>query len=81
MMIFPNPAQSYFDVQLEIPLTENARWQIHDVHGRSIDSGTLPKQLEGFRYDCTHLPKGIYFISIQTDFYAITPQKIIIVEM
>ena len=80
LTVFPNPANQYFEAKFDQPITEDATWAIYSIDGKIIDNGSLPKNLEGFRYESNHLPSGVYFLSIKTPSYQIAPKKIVIVK-
>jgi hypothetical protein len=78
--IFPNPAQNYFDVNLEVELEEEAQWNIYDLKGQLIKSGIIPQGIVKLRYGAEDLPGGVYIYTINTSKGQLPAQKIIIVK-
>ncbi|MGB0862825.1 MAG: T9SS type A sorting domain-containing protein, partial [Saprospiraceae bacterium] len=78
--IFPNPAQNYFDVNLETELDEEAQWNIYDLKGQLIKSGVVPQGIVKLRYGAEDLPGGVYIYTINTSKGQLPAQKIVIVK-
>jgi hypothetical protein len=57
--IYPNPAEKKFTLS---GVTENSEVKITDMYGRVIKNEKTNSTQQEF--DCTDLPKGIYFVSI-----------------
>ena len=70
--IFPNPIDGLFDLQLELPTTNEVRIELFDVIGRQL----LTKEFSGTfiqdEFDISNFSNGIYFISIHVDGEVIT---------
>lgn len=58
-MVFPNPAQDWFRVA---GLTKERPFELRDIQGRVVQTGTLSNSSE---VDISQLPHGLYFLFLQ----------------
>ena len=59
--IYPNPATNY----LQIDLNKNAAITVYNMVGEKVMKN-INTDTAGYKMDVSHLPKGIYFIQIQS---------------
>jgi PKD repeat protein len=63
--IYPNPAQSSFNVDLSGLQINAAKLQLHNTVGQVVAQKTL--ETNEINFDVRNLPKGIYLLKIETD--------------
>ena len=61
IIITPNPTSDYIRIS-NISLSRDSRVSILDISGRVIKTN-----IENERIDVTHLPKGMYFLTIESE--------------
>lgn len=63
MLIYPSPTED----KLHIKTTETglANWNIFDISGRKVQTGTEEKATEDVMIQVGHLPKGVFIIQIE----------------
>ncbi len=62
--IFPNPVLDYFLVKL--PHEDKLRVSVYNLAGQVIQEQGLGSCTDTFRFDCTCIPTGIYFVKLET---------------
>jgi hypothetical protein len=79
MHIYPNPSQGSFFVALDMNASTDGILQISNMLGEIVfeeniaaQSGTLRKSI-----DLTHLPAGLYLVSLQTESIRLMKKAII----
>lgn len=75
--VYPNPANNYLNVEFSQALEGEHDWQMVDVLGRTVVSGTTNDGDELFSIDIERLSAGAYFFVIRND-KVYTQRKIII---
>lgn len=73
--VFPNPANTTFNVAVSLSKPEHATITLTDILGRTIaakDEGILSKGQNSYVYDASSLSSGVYLITIRTDDGALT---------
>jgi len=75
--IYPNPTTGELRIT-NYELRDNSTIEVYDVLGRKQKAeGKFPSNLEGSgEVDISHLPAGIYFLRITTD-YGVTTKKVV----
>jgi hypothetical protein len=79
---FPNPFTGQLSIEFNLPQTTIVSIQIFNAMGAKVAGlhhGQLPAGQQQFRWDASHLPKGLYFCRVQVGEETIT-QKIIKVQ-
>ena len=76
--IYPNPAQSYFEVSLSDQLTMELDWVIFDQRGVELLSGQFESGEDVFTIDASSLPVGMHLFVTSAGENARTIRKIII---
>lgn len=65
--IYPNPSSGHFVLDIAAPLS-NATWQLTDITGKQLQSGTLPAQANTHKeMDLSTHAKGIYLLKLVSD--------------
>jgi hypothetical protein len=77
MNLFPNPAQNYFNVSFDLPLSDDYQWALVDVLGRVLDNGIARENTEQMIVDTEKLSEGTYFFTIRND-HAYAQRKVVI---
>jgi len=64
--VYPNPASSFVNVQLNDPYLGNTELVIIDMKGRVIKNNNIQKKLPVFQYtmDVSDMQKGLYYVRI-----------------
>lgn len=65
LKLYPNPANNYFDVAFEQPLNSDYQWQLVDVLGRVLQSGTAEAGSRQIQVNTEHLSAAPYFFTIR----------------
>jgi hypothetical protein len=65
LKLYPNPASNYFDVAFEQPLNSDYQWQLVDVLGRVLQSGTAEAGSRQIQVNTEHLSAAPYFFTIR----------------
>jgi len=68
--IFPNPAQSYIQAEIELNTSSDLHFKLYDVSGKLMINKRLTKVSAGLTsttFEVNHLPTGIYLLGIETD--------------
>lgn len=76
-VLYPNPAESYFNVAFEKPLSRNYNWKLVDMHGRVMRAGLLYTGQQQMSVEHLDLASGMYFFVISTNDFA-SQRKVII---
>jgi len=66
LTLFPNPSTNYLQVQLEVEKLETTTYQIYDLNGKIVLSGTLNKGQKGIQI--ISLSDGIYIIQLKNGY-------------
>jgi len=77
MNLFPNPAQNYFNVSFDMPLSSDYQWALVDVLGRIIHQGIARERTEQMIIDTEKLSEGTYFFTIRNE-NAYAQRKVVI---
>jgi len=77
MNLFPNPAQNYFNVSFDEPLSDDYQWALVDVLGRVLEQGIARKGTAQMTIDSEKLSEGTYFFTIRND-HAYAQRKVVI---
>lgn len=72
LMVYPNPAHKYFNIEIQLIKKENLVLSYRDVQGRLISEKTLSGSNSYFLYEEGLKEKGIYFIEIKTNTFSKT---------
>jgi hypothetical protein len=66
--LFPNPSTGLLNVRYSGGIANSSTIQFYDISGRQLQSETIPVLNEGQQlvFDISHLPAGIYFVSIES---------------
>lgn len=68
VVVAPNPAADYFDVQIETAEPDEFVLLLHDAQGRLIERRTLGKTEAGrARFDVNQLPAGSYALTVSSE--------------
>lgn len=67
--IYPNPTQENLNIVMDVNEAPNIRISLHDFMGREVENQELGQQVGKIEthFDMTHLAKGIYMLSIETE--------------
>lgn len=67
--IFPNPATSYFNIELDTKTSENLKVQLIDQSGRIVieNEKQLLKGYNQYTFNTTDLPRGVYVLKFASD--------------
>lgn len=65
LKLYPNPASNYFDVAFEQPLNSDYQWQLVDVLGRVLQSGTAEAGSRQIQVNTENLSAAPYFFTIR----------------
>jgi len=63
--VYPNPATNKLVIEMERDAGKNFQYQIIDLTGREISSGTIKNNGTQTPIDVSHLPNGLYFIRVE----------------
>lgn len=78
--VYPNPFETFMDVDLQLPKQSNIQVQLLDMTGKLIYSTALGEYTQGQHLLRIHpqqdLPQGMYLLRLQTDEYQLV-QKVI----
>ena len=66
-VIYPNPADREFTLQIEGSRSKNKRWVLTDMAGRGIANGPIKNGTDKTIVDVTDIKRGIYLIRIMDD--------------
>ena len=77
MQLYPNPAENYFNVRFDNPLTNDYQWALLDVLGRVIEQGTAQEGTVQMIVDTDKLSGGTYFFTIRND-HGYAQRKVVI---
>jgi WD40 repeat protein len=69
-IVFPNPIKDLLTIEFEVPFSKNTQIKIYDTAGllmELLSSNDLPITSYTLTYNCSHLPAGKYFITIEQD--------------
>ncbi len=64
--IYPNPFSNYLDIAFNTFVTEQTTFILYDAIGRKVASETVTLNDVYFRFKLPELPKGVYFLVVQT---------------
>jgi hypothetical protein len=69
IVIYPNPADEYAYVQINVPSASDYRLKVYDAYGKEVMEKLYSKNTTGsiYKIDLSWLPAGIYVFNIQTD--------------
>lgn len=76
-VLFPNPAEDYFNVSFEKPLSRDFNWKLVDMHGREITGGIVQQGTQQLRVDEYDVSSGMYFFVMYTKDF-VTRRKVIL---
>ena len=76
-LLYPNPAQDYFNLSFDQPLDADATFHIFDMNGVIIQSGQIPQGQNLFQFNTYNLPQAPYVISVQTPTHRIQRKFVI----
>lgn len=62
--VFPNPATSVLNIQLDKPVKERLLITLINVSGRALQNITFPQEATASRMDVSRHPHGIYLLRI-----------------
>jgi WD40 repeat protein len=69
-IVFPNPIKDLLTIELQNPILNTTIVKIYDSKGvliEQISNNKLPIGSTSLTYNCSHLPAGKYFITIEQD--------------
>ena len=78
LTLYPNPAESYFNVQFSQPLQGNYQWQVVDMLGRIVSTGKTQLGDELIRVSTDEYLSGNYVFTIVNENIQIQRQVVII---
>ncbi len=67
MNLYPNPAESYFQVAFEEELQKSYHWKLLDIRGVEIQSGQLERGQQLIEVSSEEIPTGVYIFVVQND--------------
>lgn len=67
LQISPNPAVTILNISGEKNLFRQAIYNVYDISGKRIMHGKVAGNEDSFQLDVSHLPQGIYVLSLQND--------------
>jgi hypothetical protein len=67
LKLYPNPANNYFNVDFEQPLNTDYQWQLVDVLGRVLQSGTAQAGSRQLQINTENLSSAPYFFTIRNN--------------
>jgi len=79
--LYPNPASSFINVNLEMDEMLDIKLEMTDISGRifnSIDLGNR-NNINNYKIDVTGMPKGLYFLRVNAGASSIV-EKVIIAD-
>jgi hypothetical protein len=65
--LFPNPASSYFTVQLSQPLTTASQLVLRNAQGQQVGLQTLQAEALSVDWDISTIPAGLYYLEIHNN--------------
>ncbi|MEM9819520.1 MAG: CotH kinase family protein, partial [Bacteroidota bacterium] len=66
LLIYPNPNQGLFNLELELTETMDIDIRIYDLLGQSLLQQQQSAQQLNLLFDLSHWPNGVYFVEINT---------------
>ena len=78
--IYPNPAASYTNVELQIAKTTDATVRVFDMSGKVVYTKSLSNLTAGVHTEainCQGLQKGVYLINVITDSQMMTSKLVV----
>ena len=78
--IYPNPAASYTNIELEIANTTNVSIRVFDMSGKVVYTKSLDNLTEGVyteTINCQNMQKGVYLINVLTESQMMTSKLIV----
>ncbi len=79
LKVYPNPAYSFFNVGFSQALEGEYNWQLIDVMGRVLQTGTAEQGIETFQVQADGLTTGTYFLIMQNE-EVYVQRKVVIVR-
>lgn len=77
ILLYPNPAQRNFHLQLPRPLEENGQLALYDARGSMVLRERMPIGEQEKTVSVTELPKGLYFVRLQVGHQLVTRKLIV----
>lgn len=77
LIVFPNPAGDYFMIRTSFDFHKDNLIEVYNSSGYLVDQFTQAEQ--NFRYNCSHLPDGLYLLRLITGDKVFT-KKIMVVR-
>lgn len=65
LRLFPNPAASWVELQLEQAVAKEALLTVWDITGRVLYQNTILEGQDRFQVDCSAWPQGFYLLEIR----------------
>ncbi len=62
--LFPNPANNYLQIDMKQPLTDNSRFRLINMAGKTIEQFELPQGTTQHMISTSDLPTGLYLIQL-----------------
>jgi DNA-binding beta-propeller fold protein YncE len=78
IIIAPNPAISYLNIQFTKPMARNCMFALSNTLGEIVLLEMIPASSQSQTFNIQHLPAGIYFFNIYTDNKLFKAGKVII---
>lgn len=78
--IYPNPAASYTNIELEIANTTNVSIRVFDMSGKLVYTKSLDNLTEGVyteTINCQNMQKGVYLINVLTESQMMTSKLVV----
>jgi hypothetical protein len=76
--VFPNPGNGHVYINIDLTQKENGKIEISDLMGKKVyDYSFKNLAAESIEADLSYLPRGIYFVNLQTDNNLITSKLLI----
>ncbi|MBQ8045973.1 MAG: T9SS type A sorting domain-containing protein, partial [Bacteroidales bacterium] len=78
--IYPNPAASYTNVELQVAKTTDATVRVFDMSGKVVYTKSLENLTAGVHTEainCQGLQKGVYLINVVTDSQMMTSKLVV----
>ena len=66
-LVYPFQVTENLHVQLDQAFAQEGNWQVFNLQGQSIASGTLPAEQQTFSFDAAAWPKGAYVLHLFAD--------------
>jgi hypothetical protein len=77
--LFPNPAQDYFQVRWDQPLTDDYQWTVHDLRGVLLQQGRATAGITEMSVQTQNFANGMYIFTIYHPSKGLAAQRQVII--